>query len=188
MAYVRFMSSSELAAASVNSTITLWRWESMERLQAFSGHVNVSNFAGMATTGDYIACGSETSQVRTGQRQHACMSTSMYKHTNRVSADPLMEKMHQAERMRRGLISGSSSAMAVWRSLGRSQGSALQVHIYCKQLSRPILTHSLTPARMAASSSYCTLATVWRPHSPDLVVSLSTGSCYILSLCHASDN
>lgn len=63
MAYVRFLSSSELAAASVNSTITLWRWESMERLQAFSGHVNVSNFAGMATIGDYIACGSETSQV-----------------------------------------------------------------------------------------------------------------------------
>lgn len=63
MAYVRFMSPGELAAASVNSTITLWRWEHMERLKAFSGHVNVSNFAGMATTGDYIACGSETSQV-----------------------------------------------------------------------------------------------------------------------------
>lgn len=58
------MSPSELAAASVNSTITLWRWENMERLRAFSGHVNVSNFAGMATSGDYIACGSETSQVR----------------------------------------------------------------------------------------------------------------------------
>jgi hypothetical protein len=36
----------------------------MERVRAFTGHVNVSNFAGMATNGDYIACGSETSQVR----------------------------------------------------------------------------------------------------------------------------
>ena len=102
MAYVRFMSCSELAAASVNSTITLWRWESMERLQAFSGHVNISNFAGMATTGDYIACGSETSQVRTGLCQ-ACMSTSLYKHTRTMSVDLILQKwLHGAERMRRG--------------------------------------------------------------------------------------
>jgi E3 ubiquitin-protein ligase RFWD2 len=75
VAYVRFMSRTELAAASVNSTITLWAWESMERLRAFTGHVNVANFAGMEVCRDYLACGSETSQVRAQRmRGAACMN------------------------------------------------------------------------------------------------------------------
>jgi hypothetical protein len=63
-----------------------------------------------------------------------------------------------------------------------STRALLQVHIYCKQLSKPILTHTLTPSQMPASSSYFTLATVWKPHSMQIVASLSTGSCHILSM------
>lgn len=63
VAYVRFISRSELVASTVNSTLSLWSWEPMERLRTLSGHVNVRNFVGMETSGDYVACGSETSQV-----------------------------------------------------------------------------------------------------------------------------
>eukprot|EP00892_Ulva_mutabilis_P002130 jgi/Ulvmu1/11918/UM081_0078.1 len=118
VAYVRFVSRSELVASSVNSSLSLWSWEPMERLRTFAGHVNVRNFVGMETSGDYIACGSETSQV----------------------------------------------------------------HVFCKYLSQPILSHTLTPARMPPSTSYFTLTTAWKPNSTYLLASLSTGSCHILSM------
>lgn len=63
VAYVRFISRTELVASTVNSSLSLWSWEPMERHRTFTGHVNVRNFVGMETSGDYIACGSETSQV-----------------------------------------------------------------------------------------------------------------------------
>lgn len=118
VAYVRFISRSELVASTVNSSLSLWSWEPMERHRTFSGHINVRNFVGMETSGDYIACGSETSQV----------------------------------------------------------------HIFCKYLSHPILSHTLTPARMPPSSSYFTLTTAWKPNSTHVVASLSTGSCHILCM------
>lgn len=68
------------------------------------------------------------------------------------------------------------------RGAQRSVRSRVQVHVFCKYLSRPILSHTLTPARMPPSTSYFTLATAWKPNSTYLLASLSTGSCHILSM------
>ena len=57
-----------------------------------------------------------------------------------------------------------------------------QVHVFCKYLSKPILSHTLTPARMPPSSSYFTLTTAWKPNSTHILASLSTGSCHILCM------
>lgn len=64
----------------------------------------------------------------------------------------------------------------------------VQVHVFCKYLSRPILSHTLMPARMPPSSSYFTLTTAWKPNSTHILASLSTGSCHILCMGNDSDS
>lgn len=62
----------------------------------------------------------------------------------------------------------------------------MQVHIYCKQLSQPILAHTLQP-RVVSPSPCFTLATVWKPNSTHLLASASTGSIHILAMNDSAD-
>lgn len=64
MPYVKFLDRHEVVAATVSSTLSVWDLVACERVRTLSGHVNVRNFVGMEVNGPYIACGSETSQVR----------------------------------------------------------------------------------------------------------------------------
>ena len=62
----------------------------------------------------------------------------------------------------------------------------MQVHVYCKQLSQPILSHTLKPQVLPPSMSYFTLATAWKPNSTHLLVAASTGSVHVLSMRDSS--
>jgi hypothetical protein len=64
VSYVRFLGRHSVAAACVNSTLSIWDTLAGERVRTLSGHVNVRNFVGMEANGPYISCGSETSQAR----------------------------------------------------------------------------------------------------------------------------
>jgi E3 ubiquitin-protein ligase RFWD2 len=64
LAYVKFMNRNEVVASCVNSSLSLWDLSTMDCVRTYTGHVNVRNFVGMEVNGDYITCGSETSQVR----------------------------------------------------------------------------------------------------------------------------
>lgn len=63
MSYVLYMNERELVSASTDSTLRLWNAKGGPSLRKFSGHLNEKNFVGLSCEQDFIACGSETSEV-----------------------------------------------------------------------------------------------------------------------------
>lgn len=60
VSYVKFLNTEELISASTDSQLKLWNINQPPySLRSFVGHVNEKNFVGLATDGDYVACGSE---------------------------------------------------------------------------------------------------------------------------------
>ncbi|KAH7306604.1 hypothetical protein KP509_22G021600 [Ceratopteris richardii] len=63
VSYVKFISSTELASASTDSTLRLWDVRENTHIRTFKGHTNEKNFVGLSVNSEYIACGSETNEV-----------------------------------------------------------------------------------------------------------------------------
>ncbi|KAK4398904.1 E3 ubiquitin-protein ligase COP1 [Sesamum angolense] len=63
VSYVKFVSNSELASASTDSTLRLWDVKANVQPRMFRGHKNEKNFVGLTANSEYIACGSETNEV-----------------------------------------------------------------------------------------------------------------------------
>ncbi|KNC77536.1 hypothetical protein, variant [Sphaeroforma arctica JP610] len=64
VSYVRFLSNNEIASASTDSTLKLWKLDQTDPIvETFTGHSNTRNFVGLTSNGDYIACGSENNAV-----------------------------------------------------------------------------------------------------------------------------
>ena len=63
VSYVAYMNDRELVSASTDSTLRLWNNEEKSSVRKFSGHVNEKNFVGLSCEQDFVACGSETSEV-----------------------------------------------------------------------------------------------------------------------------
>lgn len=60
VSYVKFLNTEEIVSASTDSQLKLWNFnDPLYCNRTFTGHVNEKNFVGLATDGDYIACGSE---------------------------------------------------------------------------------------------------------------------------------
>ena len=98
------------------------------------------------------------------------------------------ERGHEAElslAASRWLGSGESCLQQIYHTCTFSFLTfdvCLQVHVYCKQLSQPILSHTLKPQMLPPSMSYFTLATTWKPNSAHLLVAASTGSVHVLAM------
>ena len=52
-----------MVSASTDSQLKLWNVNESSCKRSFEGHVNEKNFVGLATDGDYIACGSENNAL-----------------------------------------------------------------------------------------------------------------------------
>ena len=63
VSYVLYMNERELVSASTDSTLRMWNAADCTALRRFSGHLNEKNFVGLSCEQDFIACGSETSEV-----------------------------------------------------------------------------------------------------------------------------
>lgn len=64
VSYVKFLNGQEIVSASTDSQLKLWNiHEAPTAMRTFHGHLNEKNFVGLATDGDYIACGSEDNAV-----------------------------------------------------------------------------------------------------------------------------
>ncbi|GBG61828.1 hypothetical protein CBR_g23784 [Chara braunii] len=63
VSYVKFISSTELASASTDSTLRLWDVKESRLIRTFRGHKNEKNFVGLTVNNEYLACGSETNEV-----------------------------------------------------------------------------------------------------------------------------
>lgn len=64
VSYVKFLNTNEIISASTDSQLKLWNVNQPPySLRTFSGHINEKNFVGLATDGDYIACGSEDNSL-----------------------------------------------------------------------------------------------------------------------------
>ncbi|KAK2152353.1 hypothetical protein LSH36_330g00012, partial [Paralvinella palmiformis] len=63
VSYTKFVSSSEIVSASTDSQLKLWNLNKSHCLRTFCGHTNEKNFVGLATDGDYVACGSENNSL-----------------------------------------------------------------------------------------------------------------------------
>lgn len=64
VSYVKFLNGQEIVSASTDSQLKLWNvHEPPCAFRSFHGHINEKNFVGLATDGDYIACGSEDNAV-----------------------------------------------------------------------------------------------------------------------------
>ena len=69
---MRFKGPDHVVSASTDSTLRLWSMTGQGATQAseavFDGHLNDKNFVGLATEGDFLACGSETNEVRVREK------------------------------------------------------------------------------------------------------------------------
>lgn len=63
VSYVKFLNREDIVSASTDSQLKLWNINDPHCLRSFVGHVNEKNFVGLATDGDYIACGSENNSL-----------------------------------------------------------------------------------------------------------------------------
>lgn len=65
VSYVKFLNTHEIISAGTDGTLKLWDVNKPPFcLRSFvGGHVNEKNFVGLATNGDYIACGSEDNSL-----------------------------------------------------------------------------------------------------------------------------
>ncbi|XP_037048699.1 E3 ubiquitin-protein ligase COP1-like isoform X1 [Bradysia coprophila] len=64
VSYVKFLNTEEIISASTDSQLKLWNVNKPPySLRSFVGHVNEKNFVGLATDGDYVACGSEDNSL-----------------------------------------------------------------------------------------------------------------------------
>lgn len=65
VSYVKFCGVQELISASTDSHLKLWNLDEsqMNCTRTFSGHTNEKNFVGLATDGNYLACGSENNSL-----------------------------------------------------------------------------------------------------------------------------
>lgn len=61
---MRWLSDREVVSASTDSTLRLWDVAAKRESRTFRGHVNEKNFVGLAADSEFIACGSETNEVR----------------------------------------------------------------------------------------------------------------------------
>ena len=57
------MGGTQVVSASTDSTLRLWNTQSLEPVRVYTGHVNEKNFVGLGIDEDFIACGSEMSEV-----------------------------------------------------------------------------------------------------------------------------
>ncbi|XP_066259287.1 E3 ubiquitin-protein ligase COP1-like [Euwallacea similis] len=63
VSYVKFLDAEHIVSASTDSHLKLWNVETPFCLRSFVGHINEKNFVGLATDGDFIACGSENNSL-----------------------------------------------------------------------------------------------------------------------------
>ncbi|XP_061694195.1 E3 ubiquitin-protein ligase COP1 [Syngnathoides biaculeatus] len=63
VSYAKFVNGEEIVSASTDSQLKLWNVNKPHCLRSFKGHINEKNFVGLASNGDYIACGSENNSL-----------------------------------------------------------------------------------------------------------------------------
>ena len=63
VSYVKFISGEEIVSASTDSQLKIWNVNDSNCVQSLQGHQNEKNFVGLATDGQYVACGSENNAL-----------------------------------------------------------------------------------------------------------------------------
>ena len=63
VSYVKFVSSEDIVSASTDSQLKIWNVNESSCVRSLQGHTNEKNFIGLATDGEYIACGSENNSL-----------------------------------------------------------------------------------------------------------------------------
>lgn len=63
VSYVKFISGNEIVSASTDSQLKVWNVNTPNCTQSLRGHLNDKNFVGLATDGQYVACGSENNSL-----------------------------------------------------------------------------------------------------------------------------
>ncbi|KAM9460494.1 E3 ubiquitin-protein ligase COP1-like isoform 2-T2 [Salvelinus alpinus] len=63
VSYAKFVNGEEIVSASTDSQLKLWNVSKPHCLRSFKGHINEKNFVGLASNGDYVACGSENNSL-----------------------------------------------------------------------------------------------------------------------------
>ncbi|XP_059064760.1 E3 ubiquitin-protein ligase COP1-like [Cryptomeria japonica] len=63
VSYIKFISTNELASASIDSALRLLDVKENCHVRTFKGHTNKHNFVSLTVNGEYIACRSETNEV-----------------------------------------------------------------------------------------------------------------------------
>ncbi|XP_071512964.1 E3 ubiquitin-protein ligase COP1-like isoform X1 [Panulirus ornatus] len=63
VSYVKFVSSEDIVSASTDSLLKIWNVNKSHCVRSLQGHINEKNFVGLATDGEYVACGSENNSL-----------------------------------------------------------------------------------------------------------------------------
>lgn len=220
VAYVRWAGPHELLTASTDSTLRLWDvrgggcgsagggqaaagqgegagWAGQgphAPVCTYAGHTNERSFVGLSAAGSYIACGSETGEVRAARVcAHACLPSRQRLPACALHAcTPPWLCARVCWRARRLPPTHGAHRARAWAPLcGRAVlPPRAQVVIYLKHMGTPCIRHRLTPAHVPAALQPApgpapqpfVSAVTWRQRSQTLAAANSQGHLWVCAL------
>ena len=108
VSYVKFLNEHEIVSASTDAELRLWNVNERFSVRTFRGHCNDKNFIGLATDGEYIACGSENNSL---YFYYKMMITPVFKYGFEMDLDGITDDQLDVPEDKRG---GFVSAVC-WR-------------------------------------------------------------------------
>ena len=184
---MRYMGGTQIVSASTDSTLRLWNTQSYEPVRVYTGHINEKNFVGLGIDEDFIACGSEMSEVLPPS---APMCARQGLHSSKLFQQLTIQQVKRTAFSMCGTVAVMSGYEGV--ATKDTKRPCMQVFVYFRSMSKPIAKRlfsppvSTMPSTSGAGPSRPNLqfisAVCWKPMSQTLLAANSQGAIKVLQL------
>lgn len=190
VSYVRYLNNDEVVSASTDSTLRLWNARSLSPTRVFSGHANEKNFVGLSVDSEFIACGSETNEVRGAESGtwHASRHTDQHL-TEECGLSSCTEFLKACLTSPISFLGQSSVLEGACRQRESAEPIVLrvcrQVFVYYRALAKPIAKRVFSSPGAGGQASEGTQfisAVCWKPEAQTLLAANSQGCIKVMEL------